>query len=1087
MDVPQGLEGYTGTQPVSFGVPFAPGLLRRSEPVRLVDATGRSVDAQVEITSSWDARPDEVRWLLVDALVPIQRGAAPRLFLEYAGGVRGPVTRPSGIRVTRSAGGVRVETGARVFDLDATSHPFGRFVLTIDDGGTLTAYATEGPAAQVEVETEGPVRTTVRITGQYTSASGATFGRYVTRMRFHARSAAVKVHHTIVWTESDLPRIASLAFAPTGVPPAERVDSAIDGETITAEAIDLRQVDWNVVQDGREGNADLGASLDGWVQLTSKNRALFAALRWPWQQHPTRVEATRSQLKLHVIGPGDPMSLAARDVAIDELKAFSNAQWDIAANKGPYGPVSPRGVAKTYEILVWDAGPGDPGRSLSPQVKNTLLQHPVYAYADPAFVALAGLPSPMSARDPASFPDIERAVAASFAWATRESAEEGDYGVWNYGDIQYDWQPVEGAKTSNVRLDRYWMNNGKGWSLVPWLLWMRSGYRRYYENGEVNSRHVMDVDTCHVVHPDEQKYLGGSYGYGPLHFHQRSYPADFRNDSEYLLYYYYLTGYERARDVMRERAEGLLASYDGNSGSDIDDVAAKLHTPMDVQTRSGRARVDKSLRFNREHYRVLGELALLYEGTHDARLRRRGEQFVDALSGAQARNGWLPGLKTTHWFSHSLGLAQRAFPTRSNQVLSIMKGWEGHVGNYARSGTNGSVDGPSSLWTMIALGDATHDRTYLEVAARLARTQALAVYPDEGDWRGYSVIPIHELGPVVRDWIAVMGRLAHVPKESRPTGMAPMTHFNGGLPVSRDDPTWRGRHVLYVLDAEDEDVRVQLDFLGRNSGAFNNVLIRVHDPAGRVRERRDVVDNSPTEVMNLRNSRFVGALSAAQVSSYSKGKELRIPKDGQKGAYAIEVFSERLEYPIFARSSTGKVVHYLPPYVDRAGAIDPLELARSFRTHLPSMSSPSWSGQAWFMPDPSAREVELSYANAVTPSRRRVPRTDPRLEWPRIVAFGPDGRQVCSTHPGGSIRQGRSNPVGEPCTFRSPDPGRLHSLVTANNNWHYRIFMSGVRPFFSSTRDEWFDPTAVRHVPPQRFLTPAASAGTPRTPDPADR
>ncbi len=33
--------------------------------------------------------------------------------------------------------------------------------------------------------------------------------------------------------------------------------------------------------------------------------------------------------------------------------------------------------------------------------------------------------------------------------------------------------------------------------MEPWLLWIRSGDRRYYRWAEVVSRHLMDVDTIH--------------------------------------------------------------------------------------------------------------------------------------------------------------------------------------------------------------------------------------------------------------------------------------------------------------------------------------------------------------------------------------------------------------------------------------------------------------------------------------------------------------------------------------------------------------------------------------------------------------
>jgi hypothetical protein len=132
----------------------------------------------------------------------------------------------------------------------------------------------------------------------------------------------------------------------------------------------------------------------------------------------------------------------------------------------------------------------------------------------------------------------------------RERPEEWDYGVWNFGDLQYDWSPTNVNKPKpedHYRADRYWLNNGKGWSLTPWLLWMRSGQRKYFEKGEAHARHVMDVDTCHATEVAELKFIGGASTYSLLHFGAQTYATLYVDDSEYLPYYFFLTGYERAR------------------------------------------------------------------------------------------------------------------------------------------------------------------------------------------------------------------------------------------------------------------------------------------------------------------------------------------------------------------------------------------------------------------------------------------------------------------------------------------------------------------------------------------------------------
>ncbi len=111
---------------------------------------------------------------------------------------------------------------------------------------------------------------------------------------------------------------------------------------------------------------------------------------------------------------------------IPPLSGYTNAQWDIAKRKAPFlnadnGPrISPIGVGKTYELMFWEAGTSDPTFGLAPAVRNTLLQHPIYAYVDPQWVVKAELPGPNAAKAPLSDPTIETALDASFDWMTRQ-------------------------------------------------------------------------------------------------------------------------------------------------------------------------------------------------------------------------------------------------------------------------------------------------------------------------------------------------------------------------------------------------------------------------------------------------------------------------------------------------------------------------------------------------------------------------------------------------------------------------------------------------------------------------------------------
>jgi hypothetical protein len=78
-------EAYTGEQPVTFGVPFQRGCLIDADVANLRLRNGDVVieRASFDVTSRWDNQATigtgDVRWLLVDAVVPITNSTAPPL------------------------------------------------------------------------------------------------------------------------------------------------------------------------------------------------------------------------------------------------------------------------------------------------------------------------------------------------------------------------------------------------------------------------------------------------------------------------------------------------------------------------------------------------------------------------------------------------------------------------------------------------------------------------------------------------------------------------------------------------------------------------------------------------------------------------------------------------------------------------------------------------------------------------------------------------------------------------------------------------------------------------------------------------
>jgi len=887
-NVPDGLEQFSGVRPVTFGVPFPQGVLSTKGNWRVVDAAGEEASSQFEITATWTAERKFVRWLLVDVSAEIEKGVASPLFLEFGDDV----------------------TPSPAQKFDPVSATVGEATLT---DGRGVPYRPEVTSSKFEVL--GAVRLEEKRTGRYVAADGRSIAEFETRVRQFHGQPFVRVFHTLIWQSGPETELGSLVWKfPTTLSDG-KTRIGLDGQSVSAGR--LRQTAWNSVV---ETSTKINGQLDGWATLKNDESQLFAALRWPWHQFPVSLGSRDGQLRLGLLDPVRPMSLKPDALAVDYVIP-ERAKWNLRVHDDPDGGLwnmvhngpdamphlSPRGVAKTWEFVLWR---GDP--DIDPGIKNILTQQPVLAYADPAFATRANLPSPTSPRDPRRFPVIEAGLERAFDWITREHAFDGDFGTWNYGDLQWAWVGPRGYTTY-----RYWMNHGKGWSITPWLLWLRSGDRRYWRHGEANSRHCMDIDICHVPEwrrAKDFKIRGGQYHYSALQLGYGPSVATFYMDSEYLPYHYYLTGYRRAWDVTQMRAEALIR----------DDFAKRsAHFREHRETRS------------RHLYIMLKDLAVLYEATWRPELKEQLKTYLDLTLDAQLEDGNFLGVKSNHYLDQPLLLAARVLPKERERIYRALQRWTAHQGDAVALPRGSGGSGPWSMWTRHALARQSGNPAQLAGNLQLARAQAVATADDENEWRGLLSFEAHLAGPILRDWVVAMSGQA----TGEPTpGFAPILHFNSRLPDDQPDGTAKGRsgrHVALVLKKADQPLDLSLHFFLHNMGTRIQHKLRVISPTGAEIEAGEFYTQHLRQPDDQQDIHF------------------QIPARQPAGVYALILHTVA---PVCVRTSIGKIVHYLP---EGSRALTPAR----------------WSGQAWFMP---RENTEVVIGHQPGTPRERVVIIDPR-------------------------------------------------------------------------------------------------------------
>lgn len=194
-------------EPVTTGVPFAPGVLAKDVALALTDAAGKTVPLQTRVLQYW---PDgSVKWVLLDfqASVEANQSAA----FNLAAGPAKVATPPQAIKVRDNADALVVDTGSaefalnkKKFDLFTAVKVDGKDVLGDKSGLVITDLAGKqrtgtsdlAEGYKLEVVESGPMRTVVRALGQMQATEKLQIG-FTCWYHFYAGSKNVRVFFTM--------------------------------------------------------------------------------------------------------------------------------------------------------------------------------------------------------------------------------------------------------------------------------------------------------------------------------------------------------------------------------------------------------------------------------------------------------------------------------------------------------------------------------------------------------------------------------------------------------------------------------------------------------------------------------------------------------------------------------------------------------------------------------------------------------------------------------------------------------------------------------------------------------------------------
>ena len=570
--------------PASASIPFAAGRLLRPDALWLAAPDGRAAGLQTRALERW---PDgSIRWLLVDFQVDVaSRGRATYTLrdgkppAEAARAARVRMETRDGARVLDS-GALRVRVASdgdaplAELTVGSTSVRLGLPTLVVDG-----AKAGAPGSRKVAVETEGPLRTELLVTGRYPQGID-----YETRIAVFAGQPFVRVQETIInRADPHYAPLRSLALPVSGR--FTRGSVGVDGETRPFEGLkpphELTHAD--AVPAMLDG-ARAGRHADGWARVQGNDVTVTVAAPTFWQEYPKAFRLAPERLEL-------------------DLFAGTDAPVEFGS-----------GAAKTHEVWV-AVEPGAGGRAddFAAAVGAPLVALPAADW----IVASHALPQALAGKAPTAREFLARLATAYAGYRehvrterwddgppipcgarTSEHPRVGLYGVLNWGDWQFP------GYRDHVRGCDAWGNLEYDLPQVLGLAWAATGARVFFDGLVASARHYRDVDIIHYL-PDRPGWVGFNHPHKMLHF---AWEANEGVDLghtwvEGLITHYRLTGEVRSIEAARGIADVLL-------------------------DKAGRARNPRQFGW------PMLALAAVYDATNDRRYRDAGLEY--ALDGMRA-------------------------------------------------------------------------------------------------------------------------------------------------------------------------------------------------------------------------------------------------------------------------------------------------------------------------------------------------------------------------------------------------------------------------------------------------------------------
>ncbi len=579
----------------------------------------------------------------------------------------------------------------------------------------------------------------IRCAGWYRAADGGRICRHVTRFVAHGGLPWLRVYHTLVFCADS--REVVLTDAAWPVQPREPVATArfggesrpIPARVTTNRRLSLLQHEPDAfalrdvaIGDPRDAKTiATGKLAGGWAEVAGTSTAVAIGLRDFAATYPRELSADERGLVLHLWpanGIDKPMKPPTQDDLSEmwflhhrRLLDFKVPDWFSSFQApGPFvdaaheqsrhryvrasATANGMGVARSCEFFLnFRRADRDTVRPVWSYVNA-----PPLAAASPAWMCSTGAFGPLEPVDREAFPLVEQALDVRHDG--ERTIERFSVGMFNHGGSTSYFRP---AVRSYDQLDRPWRLTHHGSPRVPWLLFARSGDRKFADYALRHGQWCADIGFCHYSTPRferlgvDGKIRGGQCDYkGIVPWSRGGRVMDYNSMADFLIWMACFSGDRRPLEVADEWGQCVKQRF----------------RPFVGRNAAG----------------TLDTLMSLYEATWDMDYRELAERQFLAIADKQ----FLPSGHFRHgpWYDYAPWLAHYHRFTGSGRAAEVAVAWSNRLLRdcWLGDGTFGddtkfSPEMGYPLFDVFRIAyEATNDPRFLEIARGCSLLPALS-------------------------------------------------------------------------------------------------------------------------------------------------------------------------------------------------------------------------------------------------------------------------------------------------------------------------------------------------------------------------